>query len=87
MLGEAEFKDMADDMHDMWVTQLRENMNIPEDHQYVSTRFGVERFRKVVKIIGEENIIIATAKQIDDTVHMSAFISPEGIERTKNITA
>ncbi len=87
MLGEVEFKDIGEDMHNAYVDSLRTALNVADDYRYISSSFSVEYFRKLVEIIGEENIVIATANQKDDIVRISAFISPEGIENTKkNIT-
>lgn len=85
MLGEADLKDIGDDMQNAYVSGLREQLNIPEDSKYISTSFKVEYFRKLVEIVKEENLSVISASQRGDVIHLSAFISAEGIKNTKEL--
>jgi len=83
MLGDAEFKEIGEELQNAYVSGIRKELNIPEDSRYLSSSFSVEYFQKLVGVIKEENITVVSASQRGDTVHLSCFISAQGIENVK----
>lgn len=66
-------------IHNVYLETLRSAFKIDDKWKYVSTNLSKTDYKKIIKLVGNDNIKFVSSTNTVKNVRFSMFISPEGL--------